>query len=163
MRHRIGLAASRSGRVRMRPAVCRFKNRGGHGSWHHLHLGVSVWLILPLILGLVTPLAPLVAAQPGSPLPAPMPVHPGDAAFRLVATNDVDRSLGASGESNGTDLFPSMPTGAVTTVMGQDTRRNTTLDVDAVDATGAPRPGSCFALIDQEGRQLTQACDADDE
>ncbi len=49
--------------------------------------------------------------------------------------------------------------GAVTT---KDTLRDTTLDVSAVDATGAPRGGSCFAIIDRDGSLEAQACDADD-
>jgi uncharacterized surface anchored protein len=50
-------------------------------------------------------------------------------------------------------------TGAVTT---KDTLRGTTLDVSAVDVSGAPRTGSCFAIIDRDGSLEAQACDADD-
>src|SRR5215211_348225 len=50
-------------------------------------------------------------------------------------------------------------TGAVTV---KDTLRDTRLDVTATDASGAPRPGSCFAIIDREGELRTQGCDADD-
>jgi len=49
--------------------------------------------------------------------------------------------------------------GAVTT---KDTLRDTTLTVAAVDANGAPRTGSCFALIDRDNRLRAQACDGDD-
>src|SRR5215212_3157625 len=49
--------------------------------------------------------------------------------------------------------------GAVTM---KDTLRDTRLDVTATDASGAPRPGSCFAIIDREGELRTQGCDADD-
>ena len=49
--------------------------------------------------------------------------------------------------------------GAVTT---KDTLRDTRLDVTATDASGAPRPGSCFAIIDRDGQLRTQGCDADD-
>ena len=49
--------------------------------------------------------------------------------------------------------------GAVTV---KDTLRDTRLDVTATDASGAPRPGSCFAIIDREGELRTQGCDADD-
>ncbi|MDF3040172.1 MAG: LPXTG-motif cell wall anchor domain protein, partial [Thermomicrobiales bacterium] len=49
--------------------------------------------------------------------------------------------------------------GAVTT---KDTLRDTTLTVAAVDANGAPRTGSCFALIDRDDQLRTQACDGDD-
>ena len=49
--------------------------------------------------------------------------------------------------------------GAVT---AKDTLRGTRLDVSAVDASGAPRPGSCFAIIDRDGRLRAQACDGDD-
>jgi hypothetical protein len=49
--------------------------------------------------------------------------------------------------------------GAVTL---KDTLRDTTLDVAAVDAAGAPRPGSCFAIVDGQNRLRAQACDADD-
>ena len=50
-------------------------------------------------------------------------------------------------------------TGAVTM---KDTLRDTRLDVTATDASGAPRPGSCFAVIDSDGELQTQGCDADD-
>ena len=49
--------------------------------------------------------------------------------------------------------------GAVTV---KDTLRDTRLDITATDASGAPRPGSCFAVIDREGELRTQGCDADD-
>jgi hypothetical protein len=49
--------------------------------------------------------------------------------------------------------------GAVTI---KDTLRDTRLDVSATDASGAPRPGSCFAIIDRDGQLRTQGCDADD-
>src|SRR5918998_1449913 len=49
--------------------------------------------------------------------------------------------------------------GAVTT---KDTLRDTRLDVTATDASGAPRPGSCFAILDRDGELRTQGCDADD-
>jgi uncharacterized surface anchored protein len=49
--------------------------------------------------------------------------------------------------------------GAVTL---KDTLRDTQLDVTATEASGAPRPGSCFALIDREGELRTQGCDVDD-
>src|SRR5215218_6783724 len=49
--------------------------------------------------------------------------------------------------------------GAVTM---KDTLRDTRLDVTATDASGAPRPGSCFAIIDRDGELRTQGCDADD-
>src|SRR5262249_21281995 len=48
--------------------------------------------------------------------------------------------------------------GAVTT---KDTLRDTRLVVTALDGAGAPRPGSCFALIDRDGRLRAQACDGD--
>src|SRR5215207_9315846 len=47
-------------------------------------------------------------------------------------------------------------------VMVKDTLRDTRLDIAASDASGAPRPGSCFAVIDREGELRTQGCDADD-
>src|SRR5215203_6146989 len=50
-------------------------------------------------------------------------------------------------------------TGTVTT---KDTLRDTRLDVSATDVSGAPRPGSCFAVIDRDGELRTQGCDADD-
>src|SRR5918997_1021345 len=49
--------------------------------------------------------------------------------------------------------------GAVT---AKDTLRDTRLDVTATDASGAPRPGSCFAVIDRQGELRTQGCDGDD-
>src|SRR5215213_10244280 len=49
--------------------------------------------------------------------------------------------------------------GAVTM---KDTLRDTRLDVTATDGSGAPRPGSCFAVIDRDGELRTQGCDADD-
>jgi uncharacterized surface anchored protein len=49
--------------------------------------------------------------------------------------------------------------GAVTM---KDTLRDTRLDVTATDASGAPRPGSCFAVIDRDGALRTQGCDTDD-
>src|SRR5215218_6548741 len=49
--------------------------------------------------------------------------------------------------------------GAVTM---KDTLRDTRLDVSATDASGAPRPGSCFAIIDRDGELRTQGCDGDD-
>jgi len=49
--------------------------------------------------------------------------------------------------------------GAVTL---KDTLRDTTLDVAAVDAAAAPRPGACFAIVDANDRLRTQACDGDD-
>src|SRR4051812_8178611 len=246
-------------------------------------------VIFSLLLSLITPLAPVAAAQPGFPLPPPLPapnrvalsgsfqttlgcpadfdptcpqtqlqnnrdgsfsavlpVPAGDYTFRVVASSDQDRSLGTGGDPNGTDLTLSVPgnaagayfaydslngeitatpvaslvtlstdlgeqlamapkrqggyratwdaqpgtygfqilvngqaftqdtisldapsrvivevddAGAVTT---KDTLRDTTLDVSAVDATGAPRTGSCFALIDRQGELQAQACDADD-
>src|SRR5215204_6412467 len=48
------------------------------------------------------------------------------------------------------------------TVTRKDTLRDTRLDVTATDASGASRPGSCFAIIDREGELRTQGCDADD-
>ena len=51
------------------------------------------------------------------------------------------------------------PSGAVA---AKDTVRDTTLTVSAVDASGAPRTGACFALIDRDDRLRTQACDGDD-
>ncbi|MFN8589922.1 MAG: SpaA isopeptide-forming pilin-related protein [Thermomicrobiales bacterium] len=47
-------------------------------------------------------------------------------------------------------------------ITAKDTLRGTTLDVTAVDADGQPRPGSCFAILDRDGRLRAQACDADD-
>ncbi|MCC7023165.1 MAG: hypothetical protein IT338_10065, partial [Thermomicrobiales bacterium] len=176
---------------------------------------------------------------------AALPVPPGDYTFRVVASSDTDRSLGAGGDPNGADLTLSVPanaggayfrydsltgeitaepvaatavlqtdlgeqyamaptrggyqvtwdaqpgtygfqvlfdgqpvsqdsvsldspsrvivavdqTGAVTT---KDTLRGTTLQVTATDAAGAPRPGSCFAILDRQNRLMAQACDADD-
>src|SRR5215208_3105906 len=49
--------------------------------------------------------------------------------------------------------------GAVTM---KDTLRDTRLDVTATDASGAPRPGSCFAIVDRGEELQTQGCDADD-
>src|SRR3954452_15610014 len=49
--------------------------------------------------------------------------------------------------------------GAVTR---KDTLRDTRLDVTATDASGASRPGSCFAIVDRDGQLRTQGCDADD-
>ena len=48
------------------------------------------------------------------------------------------------------------------TVTVKDTLRDTRLDITATDASVAPRPGSCFAVIDREGELRTQGCDADD-
>jgi uncharacterized surface anchored protein len=48
------------------------------------------------------------------------------------------------------------------TITMKDTLRDTRLDVTATDASGAPRPGSCFAIIDRDGELQTQGCDADD-
>src|SRR5918997_393409 len=49
--------------------------------------------------------------------------------------------------------------GAVTM---KDTLRDSSLDVTATDASGAPRLGSCFAVIDRQGELRTQGCDGDD-
>ncbi|MCC2627461.1 MAG: hypothetical protein K0S14_1111, partial [Thermomicrobiales bacterium] len=49
--------------------------------------------------------------------------------------------------------------GAVTI---KDTLRDTRLDITATDASGAPRPGSCFAVVDRDGELRTQGCDSDD-
>src|SRR4051812_45171608 len=246
-------------------------------------------VIFSLLLSLITPLAPVAAAQPGFPLPPPLPapnrvalsgsfqttlgcaadfdptcpqtqlqnnrdgsfspvlpIPPGDYTFRVVASSDQDRSLGAGGDPNGDDLTLSVPgdaTGAyiaydsltgdisaepvtslvtLATDLGEqlamaplrqggyrvtwdaqpgtygfqvlvngqpvsqdtisldapsrvivdvddagavtrkDTVRDTRLDVMAVDASGAPRTGSCFAIIDRNGELRAQACDADD-
>ncbi|HLL49230.1 MAG TPA: hypothetical protein VK356_01060, partial [Thermomicrobiales bacterium] len=48
------------------------------------------------------------------------------------------------------------------TITTKDTLRDTRLDVTATDASGAPRPGSCFAILDRNGDLQTQGCDADD-
>src|SRR5215213_704163 len=177
---------------------------------------------------------------------AVLPVPPGDYAFRVVASSDVDRALGVGGDPNGADISLNVPedatgayfrydtqtgeivaepvanaatlvtdlgeqfamapsrgggyevtwdaqpgsygfqilfngqpvaqdsvsldspsrvivavddTGAVTM---KDTLRDTRLDVTATDANGAPRPGSCFAIVDRDGQLRTQGCDADD-
>src|SRR4051812_34677771 len=109
-------------------------------------------VIFSLLLSLITPLAPVAAAQPGFPLPPPLPapnrvalsgsfqtalgcaadfdptcpqtqlqddrdgswsavlpVPPGDYTFRIVASSDQDRSLGAGGDPNGGDLTLSVP------------------------------------------------------
>jgi uncharacterized surface anchored protein len=177
---------------------------------------------------------------------AVLPVPPGDYTFRVVASSDSDRSLGAGGDPNGADLSLSVPgdaagayfsydrltgeivavpvqhlvtlttdlgeelamaplrrggyqltwdaqpgnygfqvlfdgqpvgqdsisldrpqrvivavddSGAVTT---KDTLRDTQLDVSAVDASGQPRSGSCFAIVDRQNQLQAQACDEDD-
>jgi uncharacterized surface anchored protein len=177
---------------------------------------------------------------------AVLPVPPGDYAFRVVASSDVERALGVGGDPNGADISLNVPedatgayfrydtqtgeivaepvanaatlvtdlgeqfamapsrgggyevtwdaqpgsygfqilfngqpvaqdsvsldspsrvivavddTGAVTM---KDTLRDTRLDVTATDASGAPRPGSCFAVIDRQGELRTQGCDGDD-
>jgi uncharacterized surface anchored protein len=177
---------------------------------------------------------------------AVLPVPPGDYTFRVVASSEADRSLGAGGDPNGADLSLSVPadakgayfsydslTGEIVAepvnhevtlatdlgeqfamepsrrggyevtwdaqpgnygfqiqvdgqpagqdsvsldrqqrvivdvdesgaVTNKDTLRDTRLDVSAVDASGAPRPDSCFAIVDRQNQLRTQACDQDD-
>src|SRR4051794_18554457 len=112
-------------------------------------------LVISLLLSVVAPFAPVAAAQPGSPLPPPLPapnrvalagsfqtalgcaadfdptcpqtqlqnnrdgsfsavlpIPPGDYTFRVVASSDQDRSLGAGGDPNGDDLTLSVPSDA---------------------------------------------------
>lgn len=177
---------------------------------------------------------------------AALPIPPGDYAFRIVASSDSDRSLGANGDPNGPDLQLSVPadaagayiaydalTGEITAepvnslvtlqtdlgdqlamaptsdggyavtwdaqqgaygfqvfmdgqpvtqdgvsldsnervlvavdpsgaVTDKRTVPQTTLDVAAVDDSGAARPGSCFALFDEQDDLVSQQCDDDD-
>src|SRR3954447_5804037 len=120
--------------------------------WRNVIAIGQALLVFSLLVSLAAPFAPVAAAQPGSPLPPPLPapnrvalagsfqtalgcaadfdptcpqtqlqnnrdgsfsavlpIPPGDYTFRVVASSDQDRSLGAGGDPDGDDLTLSVP------------------------------------------------------
>src|SRR5215213_3342549 len=85
--------------------------------------------------------------------------QPGSYGFQVLVNGQPVAQDSVSLDSPSRVIVTVDDTGAVTM---KDTLRDTRLDVTATDASGAPRPGSCFAIIDRDGQLRTQGCDADD-
>ena len=85
--------------------------------------------------------------------------QPGNYGFQVLFNGQPVAQDSVSLDSPSRVIVAVDDAGAVTT---KDTLRDTRLDVTATDASGAPRPGSCFAIIDREGELRTQGCDGDD-
>src|SRR5215216_5024246 len=85
--------------------------------------------------------------------------QPGSYGFQILFNGQPVTQDSVSLDSPSRVVVAVDDTGAVTM---KDTLRDTRLDVTATDASGAPRPGSCFAIIDRDGELQTQGCDADD-
>ena len=85
--------------------------------------------------------------------------QPGSYGFQILFNGQPVAQDSVSLDSPSRVIVAVDESGAVTV---KDTLRDTRLDVTATDASGAPRPGSCFAVIDREGELRTQGCDADD-
>src|SRR5215213_3912620 len=85
--------------------------------------------------------------------------QPGSYGFQVLFNGQPVAQDSVSLDSPSRVIVAVDDTGTVTT---KDTLRDTRLDVSATDASGAPRPGSCFVVIDRDGELRTQGCDADD-
>src|SRR5215217_7177448 len=85
--------------------------------------------------------------------------QPGSYGFQVLFNGQPVAQDSVSLDSPSRVIVAVDDTGTVTT---KDTLRDTRLDVSATDASGAPRPGSCFAVIDPDGELRTQSCDSDD-
>src|SRR5829696_2720714 len=85
--------------------------------------------------------------------------QPGSHGFQILFNGQPVAQDSVSLDSPSRVIVTVDDTGAVTM---KDTLRDTRLDVTATDASGAPRPGSCFAVIDRQGELRTQGCDGDD-
>src|SRR5215211_4470863 len=85
--------------------------------------------------------------------------QPGSYGFQVLFNGQPVAQDSVSLDSPSRVIVAVDDTGTVTT---KDTLRDTRLDVSATDVSGAPRPGSCFAVIDRDGELRTQGCDADD-
>src|SRR5215213_10248803 len=85
--------------------------------------------------------------------------QPGNYGFQILFNGQPVTQDSVSLDSPSRVIVAVDDAGAVTM---KDTLRDTRLDVTATDASGAPRPGSCFAVIDRQGELRTQGCDGDD-
>src|SRR5215217_3028045 len=85
--------------------------------------------------------------------------QPGSYGFQILFNGQPVAQDSVSLDSPSRVIVTVDDTGAITM---KDTLRDTRLDVTATDASGAPRPGSCFAVIDRQGELRTQGCDGDD-
>ncbi len=85
--------------------------------------------------------------------------QPGNYGFQVLFNGQPVAQDSVSLDSPSRVIVAVDESGAVST---KDTLRDTRLDVSATDTSGAPRPGSCFAILDRNGELQTQGCDADD-
>ena len=100
-----------------------------------------------------------MAPAPGGGYEVRWDAQPGTYGFQVLFNAQPVTQDSVSLDSPSRVIVAVDESGGITT---KDTLRDTRLDVTATDASGAPRPGSCFAILDRNGELQTQACDADD-
>lgn len=100
-----------------------------------------------------------MAPEPGGGFSVSWDALPGTYGFQIFVNDQPATQDGVSLDQPFRVYVATDPGGAV---LDKRTIPSTTLEVLAVDASGQPRLDSCFALVDAQGRLLSQACDADE-
>ncbi|MFT4037731.1 MAG: SpaA isopeptide-forming pilin-related protein [Thermomicrobiales bacterium] len=100
-----------------------------------------------------------LAPQPDGNFQVTWDAQPGAYGFQVFVNDQPVTQDGVSLDAPDRVLVAVDPTGAV---LDKRTIPTTELEVSATDASGQPRPGSCFALLDQFGDLQSQTCDEDD-